>query len=382
MARSPLMAGTALAVCLALSACGGGADSEALEKWMTAAQATAKQAAGADITWSGIDGAEVAGLSITIEGGVIKADSVTFDGATFDEAGSMTAVETLTLSGFQVDPPGDDVGFSAESLVLSEINPAVALVMNGEQLAPAEGFNPGNLFSPAGMPASISATGLSLNVKDGGQDVAVSIGSLTVDPEGDNASGTLELSAEEISVSGPADQQLQTVAADMLEDGKLVLNGAVSANAAWDKGDQTFGLSEVSITLDDLLALKGSLALSKVDSEQMFQGLAMGSPMALAGANLQSFTVNYSDDGLAAMLEGNPMIQMGRQMAQQQGEAGIAALPDDVKPLAQEILAFIADPQSLSIEVSAKGDLPLMEMGALGDPTQITQKLDISIDAN
>ena len=172
-------------------------------------------------------------------------------------------------------------------------------------------------------------------------------------------------------------------------------NVNISENFAlhWDKANNELIVEDISVSGDDM----GSVSLSGVVGgfgEAFFSGDKSLMQAALFGLTGRELTLKIENDGLFA--RGLKLYADQNGMSEEQAALALSMLPSvaaqtvgDGDPGVQAVIdavsAFIADPNTLTIAITAKSDQGIGApafMAAALDPTSLLQQVDIAAEAN
>ncbi len=216
------------------------------------------------------------------------------------------------------------------------------------------------------LPTSFSLTNFLVNVTPEGAPGAVNfvIGSSSLEKSGDENEGSVStrtagirletdeamLPPDAIATLGPAAQQL-------IVDGKLVITGQTGYDVAWSSANRSFTVSDLELTLDNLIQITGGVQLDNLEPSILLRGMVDAPTSREEEDSLQDmqFTaidVTIRNQGLVELAQTNPMFMMFQGM----GASGLmqfqAEVQDErVQDLVGKLTNFVQNPQSLALSI-------------------------------
>ena len=160
---------------------------------------------------------------------------------------------------------------------------------------------------------------------------------------------------------------------------------------AWQEASKEFAIRTLSLGGAGMARLDATGTLGNIGKEVFTGDLALAQ-VALLGATAKNVELKLQNLGLAEKLVENEAKKSKRKVEDVRREygmmasLGLAAIlgpSDGAKALANAVARFVAKPGTLTVKAAAKtpAGLGLADVIALGEPTEIFDKIDVQATA-
>ena len=174
--------------------------------------------------------------------------------------------------------------------------------------------------------------------------------------------------------------------------GYSTLDVSAKIAAKWNEPTKELNLSEVSVGGVKMGTAKLSGSIGNIGRE-VFEGDIAMAQVALFGATAKSLSLKIENTGLAEGLLAMQARTQGRTADEIRAEMGTLAamgIPailgpsDDAKSIANAIAKFLAKPQTLTIDVTAKnaGGIGIPDIATVGNPQSALALVNVKASAN
>lgn len=178
---------------------------------------------------------------------------------------------------------------------------------------------------------------------------------------------------------------------DLLAMGYRNLDLSAKLDLAWQEASKEFAIRTLSLGGAGMARLDATGTLGNIGKEVFAGDLALAQ-VALLGATAKTVELKLQNLGLAEKLIENEAKKSKRKVEDVRREygtmasLGLAAIlgpSDGAKALAAAVARFVAKPGTLTVQATAKtpAGLGLADVIALGDPTEIFEKIDVKANA-
>ncbi|MFC5418503.1 hypothetical protein ACFPOB_02890 [Bosea eneae] len=180
-------------------------------------------------------------------------------------------------------------------------------------------------------------------------------------------------------------------AKDLLAMGYRTLDLSAKLSLAWQEASKEFAIRTLSLGGVGMAKLDATGTLGNIGKEIFTGDLALAQ-VALLGATAKTVELKLQNLGLAEKLIENEAKKSKRNVEDVRREygmmasLGLAAIlgpSDGAKTLANAVARFVAKPGTLTVKATAKTPtgLGLADVIALGEPTEIFEKIDVDATA-
>lgn len=303
---------------------------------------------------------------------------VAIEGLQFEGSGAKGVIGLIGYSGFSLEGVIREVKAIANSAVdiktldFRRFIPKLGTVkMSGVQMSVPQDGKRGR---PAGAPIQVGLG--SFELKAGEQ-----LNGIPTDM-------TLSLDKITFPIVESADNP---AAKDLLAMGYRNIDLSAKLSLAWQEASKEFAIRTLSLGGAGMARLDATGMLGNIGKEVFTGDLALAQ-VALLGATAKNVELKLQNLGLAEKLVENEAKKSKRKvddvrreygMMASLGLAAILGPSDGAKALANAIARFVAKPGTLTVKATAKTPtgLGLADVIALGEPTEIFDKIDVDATA-
>lgn len=303
---------------------------------------------------------------------------VAIEGLQFEGGGAKGVVGLIGYSGFSLEGVIREIKAVAASTVdvktldFRRFIPKLGTVkMSGVQMSVPQDGKRGR---PAGPPMQIGLGGFELKAGEQLNGIPTDM--------------TLTLDKITFPVVESADNP---AAKDLLAMGYRNIDLSAKLSLAWQEASKEFAIRTLSLGGAGMARLDATGTLGNIGKEIFTGDLALAQ-VALLGATAKTVEFKLQNLGLAEKLIENEAKKSKRKVEDVRREygmmasLGLAAIlgpSDGAKALANAVARFVAKPGTLTVKATAKtpAGLGLADVIALGEPTEIFEKIDVNATA-